>query len=181
MSSNSNISSTSEWSGTESQVPPPRLPSNAVELIELRSASIEHRLGYFRNEPFVIFGYCPGGEEVIWKDGHSSGFGAGGWKIFLQEIAPLAARRGASVGDLTSAGTHVLLMDRIRGAIYATPRESAEEFLARIYDISPPNRRCLCSLMNCSACPLRNSCKAYLGTEPASSEATASGAVWKDG
>ena len=177
MNSNGNIASTSEWSGTESRIPPPRLPSNAVELIELRSASIEHRLGYFRDEPFVIFGYCPGGEEVIWKDGHSSGFGAGGWKIFLQEIAPLAARRGASVGDLTSAGTHVLLMDRIRGVIYATPRKSAEEFLAQIYGVALPHRCCLCSLVNCAACPLRNSCKAYLDSPSASSEATRSGAV----
>ena len=177
MSSNNHIADASAWSGTDSQIPPPRLPSNAVELIELRSASIEHRLGYFRDEPFVIFGYCPGGEEVIWKDGHSSGFGAGGWKLFLLEIAPLAARRGASVGDLTSAGTHVLLMDRIRGAIYATPRKSAEEFLARIYGIAPSNRRCLCSLMNCAACPLRHSCNVYLDSQSASPEATGSAAV----
>ena len=48
-----------------------RLPPSFVEIIELRGASIEGRLGYFRPERFVIFGYCPGGGEVIWKDGHS--------------------------------------------------------------------------------------------------------------
>lgn len=128
------------------------LPSDVVELIELRSASIEHRLGYFRNEPFVMFGYCPGGGEVMWKDGHSSGFGTGGWKIFLQEIAPLAARQGASLGDLTSAGTHVLLMDRIRGTVYAAPRESAERLFSRVYGIARPKRQCLCSLTGCAAC-----------------------------
>ena len=143
---------------TEGRPPPARLPPNAIELIELRSASIEHRLGYFRDQPFVIFGYCPGGGEVIWKDGRSSGFGTGGWKIFLQEVAPLAARRGASIGDLTSVGTHVLLMDRIRGAIYAVPRESAEDFLSQAYGLPQPTRQCLCALMNCAACPLRATC-----------------------
>jgi hypothetical protein len=166
MSSINNISGASKWSDTESQIPPPRLPPNAVELIELRSASIEHRLGYFRNDSFVIFGYCPGGGEVIWKDGHSSGFGTGGWKIYLQEIAPLAARRGTSIGDVTSVGTHVLLMDRINRVIYAAPRESAEEFLARIYGISAPNRRCLCSFMNCAACPVRSCPKAGSVCQP---------------
>jgi hypothetical protein len=161
---NSNtIPDVGEGRSIERQPPLPRLPPSAVELIELRSASIERRLGYFRDAPFVIFGYCPGGGEVIWKDGQSSGFGTGGWKIFLQEIAPLAARCGASIGNLASIGTHVLLMDRIRRAVYALPRESAEDFLARIYGSPRSTRRCLCALMDCAACPLRAGCIAGAG------------------
>jgi hypothetical protein len=142
----------------ERRPPSSLLPPSAIELVDLRCASIEHRLGYFRDEPFVIFGYCPGGGEVIWKDGHSSGFGTGGWKIFLQEIAPLAAACGARIGDLTSAGTHVLLMDRIHGAVYALPRESAEDFLSRAYGLPRSTRRCLCALLDCTSCPLRAGC-----------------------
>jgi hypothetical protein len=147
------------WSGSELRTPQLRLPGDAIELVELRSASIEHRLGYFRDEPLVIFGYCPGGGEVIWKDGGSSGFGTGAWRIFLEEIAPLATRRGANIGDLTSVGTHVLLMDRIRGTVYAVPRGSAEETLARPYGSAVPSRRCLCALVDCAACPLGPSCR----------------------
>jgi hypothetical protein len=146
-------------SGTASGPPPP----DAIELPELRRAAIENRLGYFGDEAFVLFGYCPGGGEVIWKDGRSSGFGTGGWNAFLQEFAPLAARRGASIGDLTSVGTHVLLMDRIRGGVYAVPRESAEQFLARANGLPPPTRPCLCTLRDCAACPFRTNCNAGLG------------------
>jgi hypothetical protein len=139
---------------------PAPLPADLVKLVELRAASIERSLGYFRNERFVIFGYCPCGGEVIWKDGHCSGFGAGGWRIFLDEISPLAARYNVSVGDLNSAGTHVLLMDRLHRAIYATPRQIAEEFLACIYGIPPPRRPCLCAPLDCAICPVRTCPKA---------------------
>jgi hypothetical protein len=139
------------------------LPPDAIELPELRGASIEHRLGYFADEPVVVFGYCPGGGEVIWKDGRSSGFGTGGWRAFLQEFAPLVTSRGASAGDLTSVGTHVLWMDRPRGTVYAVPRQSAEEFLARAYGLPPPTRLCLCAQMDCAACPFRTNCGAGPG------------------
>jgi hypothetical protein len=135
------------------------LPANCVEIIELRSASIEHRLGYFRAEPLVIFAYCPAGGEVIWKDGHSSGFGTGGWRIFLEEIAPLAQRRGVRLGGLMSAGTHVLLMDRRHGTVYAAPRHVAEEFLVKAYGIPPPKRPCLCMRLDCAACSVRSCAK----------------------
>jgi hypothetical protein len=145
------------------------LPPDAIELPELRGASIEHRLGYFGDDPVVVFGYCPGGGEVIWKDGRSSGFGTGGWRAFLQEFAPLATRHGASLGDLASVGTHVLLMDRVCGAVCAVPRESAEEFLARAYGLPPPTRPCLCALTtDCAACPFRTTCRAGRGGGPVS-------------
>ena len=148
--------SSSPQGPTASRPPPP----GAIELPELRCASIEHRLGYFGDDAVVVFGYCPGGGEVIWKDGRSSGFGTGGWRAFLQEFAPMATRRGASIGDLTSVGTHVLLMDRVGGVVYAVPRESAEDFLARAYGLPLPTRPCLCALMDCAACPLRTTCRA---------------------
>src|SRR5690348_11120467 len=107
------------------------LPRGAVALVEFRAAAIEQGLAYFRAERFVIFGYCPGGGEVIWKDGDSSGFGTGGWRTFLEEIAPVARRYGINLGGVNSVGTHVLLVDRAKGAVYAAPRESAETFLAK--------------------------------------------------
>lgn len=131
------------------------LPPRTIELTELHSVSIDHRLGYFRHEQFVLFGYCPGGQEVVWKDGHSAGFGTGGWRTFLEEIAPLANRRGCSLGSATSAGTHVLLVDRARGTVYVAEREPAEEFLSAIHGIPPPTRRCLCALMDCATCLAR--------------------------
>jgi hypothetical protein len=142
------------------------LPVHAIELVELRSASIEHRLGYFGDAPFVIFGYCPGGGEVIWRDGESSGFGTGGWRILLYDIAPRAARHDVNLGDTTRAGTHVLLMDRARGAVYGVTREEAEAFLTRVYGVAARKRRCLCALMNCDDCPLRATCKAHFGGRP---------------
>src|SRR6185312_6587589 len=102
-------------------------------LIALRDqvASIEHKLGYFGDSHYVVFGYCAGGGEVIWKDGHSWGFGTGGWRIFLEEIAPLAMSHGIDLGSIGSAGTHVLLVDRRNHVVYAGRRELAEEFLCR--------------------------------------------------
>ena len=134
-------------------------PTRFIELLQLRATSIEHRLGYFRSAPYVIFGYCPGGGEVIWKDGQSSGFGTGGWRTFLHDIAPLAARYGAFLGDLTRAGTHVLFMDRSNGKVYAASRKSAESALVRLYGLPPTSRKCMCSLLDCDACPLRFACR----------------------
>jgi hypothetical protein len=148
---------------------PEFLPSEFVRLAELVSSSIERPLGYFRNERVVVFGYCPGGGEVIWRDGSSSGFAAGAWRVFLEEISPLAARRGVKLGDLTSIGTHVLLMDRLTGAVYGVPRELAEATLASVYGTPRPRRPCLCTLMNCAACPV-GTCAlsaAFRGEKPA--------------
>lgn len=133
------------------------LPTDFREFTELRLTNIEHGLGYFGDEPYVIFGYCPGGGEVIWKDGAASGFGAGGWKIFLEDIIPLALCHGIDLGSISSAGTHVLLLDRVRRTIYSASRKSAEEFRSRVYGLPMPRRTCLCGQMDCSAC-VANSC-----------------------
>jgi hypothetical protein len=131
------------------------LPGDAVPLAGLRADATAHALGYFRSERFVLFGYCPGGGEVVWKDGHSAGFGTGGWQTFLDQVAPLAARRGISLGGPTAIGTHVLLIDRALGTVHAAPREPAEDFLARVNGVPAPTRRCLCALLHCASCPVR--------------------------
>lgn len=129
------------------------IPSDFVELSELRGEPVDRRLGYFGNAPIVIFGYCPGGAEVIWRDGQSSGFGAGGWRLFLERIVPLARQHRVDIGDLAGAGTHVLLLDRSRGSLYAAPRRSAEIFLSLNYGITAPRRPCLCAVESRDACP----------------------------
>jgi hypothetical protein len=141
------------------------LPKGAVALIEFRARAIERGLGYFRCERFVIFGYCPGGGEVIWKDGHSSGFGPGGWRMFLHEVAPIARRHGISLGDMTGPGTHVLVIDRAGDLVYAAPRESAEMLLAHVNGISPPRRPCLCGLLHCASCPVHTGPPARISGE----------------
>ena len=136
--------------------PTPAPPATALtELPALRGMAIEHRLGYFRDDPIVLFGYCPGGGEVIWKDGHSSGFGTGGWRTYLWEIAPLAAQRGAFLGNMSAVGSHVLVLDRVAQRIYVGPRRDAEAFLAQAYDLQPFPRPCLCSGSACADCPMR--------------------------
>lgn len=132
-------------------------PVDFVELIEFRSIPMDRKLGYFGVEPIVIFGYCPGGGEVIWRDGHASGFAAGAWRVFLEEIAPPAAQAGANLGGHDRAGTHVLLMDRRRSVLYTAPRESVETFLARTYGIPRPSRQCLCALKDCALCSIPDS------------------------
>ncbi len=128
------------------------IPPDFTELIELRSVAIEHKLGYFRDEPFVLFAFSPEGGEVIWKDGRSSGFGTGGWRMFLDRIAPVARRYGADVGDIDRAGTHAVLMDRVRGAVYVATFESAQRFLFEANGLSVPARRCLCLQKDCPSC-----------------------------
>jgi hypothetical protein len=127
------------------------VPGDFVECSELDIASVEQKLGYFGDAPLVIFAYCAGGAEVIWKDGNSSGFGTGGWQIFLEEIAPLALLHGVDLGSIGSAGTHVLLIDRQQHVVYAAPRRSADCFLCRHYGLAPPARQCLCGLPDCEA------------------------------
>lgn len=144
-----------------------RLLRSFVELNELRSTRIARQLGYFGTERFVVFGYCAGGSEVIWRDSHSSGFGFGGWKQFLWHIEPLAARYGVSLGNEKLVGTHVLVIDRAEKVVYAAPRKQAEEFLAEVYGVSPPKRPCLCSRINCALCVVQTCAHASEVSQPA--------------
>lgn len=144
-----------------------QLLRNFVELNELRSACIARQLGYFGSERFVVFGYCAGGSEVIWRDSHSSGFGFGGWKQFLWHIGPLAARYGVSLGNEKLVGTHVLVIDRVENVVYAARRKQAEEFLVRVYGVSPPKRPCLCSRIDCALCVVQTCAHAGAVSQPA--------------
>ena len=100
-----------------------------VPLSERLPAGIDRRLGYCGDAPFVSFYYEPRGEEVVWEDGRTYGFGSGGWCAFLAVIAPLARRYGADLGDGAAAGKDVLLLDRLRGSAYFAPRGSARRFV----------------------------------------------------
>jgi hypothetical protein len=136
-----------------SEARPAIVPDDFVELSELGVAAIEHKLGYFGDDPLIIVGYCAGGGEVVWRDSQREGFGAGGWRFLLDEIWPLAQRYGVNLGSIGSAGSHVLLINRHHHAVYAAPRESAELFMRQRYGQLPPRRACLCGLVKNHLCP----------------------------
>ncbi|GEM_PF-858118 len=105
-----------------------QMPPEFVELTELRSISIDHKLGYFGEERFVIVGYSEEGQEVFWKDGCSSGFGLGHWQFFVEHLGPPAARRGIQLAGPGNPETHVAVVDRAYRCTYATCRSCAEGF-----------------------------------------------------
>lgn len=86
-------------------------------------------LGYFGHDRFVMFYYEPRGQDVIWVDARSSGFGTGGWRCFLDEIEPLARRLGVDAGSVNSRGRHALVVDREFGQAYFADRDEAEAFV----------------------------------------------------
>jgi hypothetical protein len=124
---------------------PVGLPADFIQLTELCDRLVESRLGYCGQERFVIFAYCTGGEEVMWRDARSSGFGTGGWRTFEQEVVPAAAAHGGAVGEAASPGRDVILMDRARRMVYLAPRRSAEAFLAATAGQPLSTRPCLCA------------------------------------
>lgn len=97
-----------------------------------RLAYLERQLGYFGGARYVAFRYEPRGEEVVWDDGRSSGFGTGGWQTFLDQVAPAAADCGANVGagGADAPATHVLLIDRTTRQAFFAERAAAEALLA---------------------------------------------------
>lgn len=123
--------------GDSGQPPPwPDVPADFVLLAEPLPAGVDRGLGYVGERRFVAFRYETRAEEVMWDDGHTYGFGAGGWCIFLDRIAPLAARYGTDVG-LGGAGScraDVLVLDRATGSVYFASRASADQFLARVVE-----------------------------------------------
>src|SRR3954454_8905649 len=58
-------------------------------------ASLDRALGYFGEARYVCFRYEPRGEEVVWNDGRTYGFGSGGWQPFLGHVIPAARECGA--------------------------------------------------------------------------------------
>lgn len=108
----------------------PETRHDFVSLGQQVNSRIDRQLGYFGNERFVFFYYEPRGEEVMWKDGRSYGFGTGAWETFLRDIAPLAEAAGASVGNSESAAEDVLLVDRATRSAYFAQRGRAEKLVA---------------------------------------------------
>jgi hypothetical protein len=122
-----------------------KIPLEFIELSELRWTGLDHKLGYFGQERFVIVGFSQRGKEVFWKDGHTSGFGLGHWQFFLDTLVPLGARRGIDLGGMDRSATHVVVLDRERKQAYLTCRNCAETFAARFYGRPPPTRECMCA------------------------------------
>jgi hypothetical protein len=107
-------------------------PADFLQLSEALAVDLDRRLGYVGEGRFVALHYESRAESVIWEDGHTYGFGAGGWCVFLDRVAPMAARQGANVGSDGGAApvTDVLLLDRQSGSAYLATRQSARRFLA---------------------------------------------------
>jgi hypothetical protein len=105
------------------------VPADFQRVAELCRPGLGRKLGYRGEQRFVLFYYEPRGDEVMWKDGRSYGFGQGGWCVFLQHIMPLADRYEVDLGSSTASGTHVLLVDRELELAYFVQRQRAEQFL----------------------------------------------------
>ncbi|MFI5379132.1 MAG: hypothetical protein ACHRHE_07545 [Tepidisphaerales bacterium] len=92
---------------------------------------IDRKLGYSGQDRFVLFHYEPRGQEVMWRDGSSYGFGSGGWQAFFDEVEPVAREHGVNVGNDTRPGDHVLVVDRVEGEAYFAERQRAQELVRR--------------------------------------------------
>ncbi|MGE5610388.1 MAG: hypothetical protein ACM359_14130 [Bacillota bacterium] len=112
------------------------LPSGSVPVWQLDRAEIDRKLGYFGHARFVGIYYERRGEEVMWGDGWSTGFGTGAWIYFTDEIAPLVASYEVNVGDNDVEGLEVLVLDRLERLAYFVNREQAAHFLVEQYE--PP-------------------------------------------
>jgi hypothetical protein len=105
------------------------LPPGFVALSERLPPYLDRSLGYVGDDRFVVFYYEPRGEEVVWEDGHTYGFGAGGWCAFEDLVAPLGKRHGADLGNEKAAGRDVLVLDRLSGLAYFAERGCARRFV----------------------------------------------------
>ena len=130
----------------EAHKTPCPVPTCFRKVVEIPGSSLDRKLGYFGNAQFVVFSFHPTAGDVIWNDGRSSGFGAGGWQIFLSDCVPAARRVGAHLGSQDDIGSDGMMLDRTRGKTYAVARKCAEEFLARENGRPLPTHRCLCGM-----------------------------------
>lgn len=87
-----------------------QVPTCFREVVEVRGSSLDRKLGYFRNAQFAVFSFHPMASEDIWNDARSSGFGGGGWRVFLDECLPAALRVGAELGSQNGIGSEVLFV-----------------------------------------------------------------------
>lgn len=105
------------------------VPHDFIPVRESLSTDLARRLGYVGEARFVAFCYESRVEEVLWEDGSTYGFGAGGWCVFLDRIEPIAKQYGAILG-VDRPAADVLLFDRQSGSAYFAERESAKRFLS---------------------------------------------------
>ena len=137
------IEMTDHCAPTAAVVPPPLLwpvPDEFLDITRPQLTGIDRALGYFANEPYVLFAYESRGGEVMWKDGHSCGFAHGAWEI-LTRVEPIAREHGVTLGTDEADGSHVLLVDRGRGRVYLAEQLMAEVFLCAVYGFS--RTRCI--------------------------------------
>lgn len=123
----SRVPDSAEGFGTD---PGPLPPPDFIQISHRLSIHADRQLGYHRDERFVGFYYEPRGQEIIWQDGSSYGFGLGGWRFFTQYVEPITRFYDVHIGDAHVAGGHILILDRLYNHAYFAPRESAERFLA---------------------------------------------------
>jgi hypothetical protein len=109
--------------------PPIFVPAEFVPVGEAVMRGIDRKLGYLGDRRFVLFYYETQGQEVIWRDDQSYGFGAGGWREFTQGVWPLSGVYEVCVGNDDGRGGDVLVIDRVLGLAYFAPRTIADVFI----------------------------------------------------
>ena len=109
----------------------PAAPTRLLRLGKCLKECIDRKLGYSGEDRFVLFHYESRGQEVMWRDGRSYGFGHGGWQAFFDEVEPVAREHGISVGDDTRPADHVLVVDRVEGEAYFADRKRAQTLVMR--------------------------------------------------
>ena len=117
------------------------VPDEFLDITTAAIRGIDRAVGYFGNEPYVLFVYESRGGEVMWKDGQSCGFSHGAWEILSRRVEPIAREHGVTLGGESADGSHVLLIDRRRDRAYLAEQVMAEVFLCAIYGFS--RRRCI--------------------------------------
>ncbi len=136
----------------------PAIPAGFRLIPEAQATPAVHHFGYHRNERFIIAAFHPEAADVMWKDGHESGFAAGAWDYYFRTLLPPALRQQADLTDQSHIGQDVLLIDRVADTIYIAPRLCAEEFLAQAIGMTLSHRRCMCARplegqADCRTCP----------------------------
>lgn len=123
---------------------PMEAPLGSVAVSEMLHPWVDRKLGYLGDARFVMFYYEPRGDEVIWRDDRSYGFGAGAWCFFTDKIAPLAERYHVNLGNSISQGEEALLIDRVKRQAYFAKRKHTEQFIARQQSAIPHAQKPCC-------------------------------------
>jgi hypothetical protein len=119
--------------GAQASSPASAVPSSFLKLNDRLQQCCPRQLGYFGQDRFVMFYFEPRGDEVMWTDSRSCGFGTGAWQVFLDQIEPLARRHGMNLGSTNLKGQHALLIDRLSSEAYFAPQQEGRRFLATQY------------------------------------------------